>query len=109
MWSFIRVVVARPSTPTTFVDRSAAVAIRAASDGSFTDRHFKYLLVLPAIFLILLIGLFPLVYTLLVSFQNVTMLAEDTSFHGLANYTRLLHELHPDVQSHTELRMRRPK
>jgi multiple sugar transport system permease protein len=86
---------ARPSStvPTAFVDQGVAVASAPVAAGSFTDRHFKYLLVLPAIFFILLIGLFPLVYTLLVSFQNVTMLAEDTSFQGLANYARLLHDV----------------
>jgi multiple sugar transport system permease protein len=56
---------------------------------SFVDRNFKYLILLPAIAVILLIGLFPLVYTLLVSFQKITMLVEDTSFHGLLNYQRL--------------------
>jgi multiple sugar transport system permease protein len=60
--------------------------------GSFADRNFKYLLVLPAVGIILLIGLFPLVYTLMVSFQKVTMLVEDTSFHGLLNYARLMHD-----------------
>ena len=81
---------ARPSAaPTTFVDRGAAPAMRPVAAGSFTDRNFKYLLVLPAILIILLIGLFPLIYTLLVSFPTVTMLAEDTSFHGLLNYARL--------------------
>ncbi|HLT00997.1 MAG TPA: hypothetical protein VK001_02415, partial [Geminicoccaceae bacterium] len=84
---------ARPSAaPTTLVDRAGAPALRPVAAGSFADRHFKYLLVLPAIFFILLIGLFPLVYTLLLSFQKVTMLAEDTSFHGLVNYARLLHD-----------------
>lgn len=56
----------------------------------WVDRHFRWLLVAPATFVILLLGLFPFVYTLLVSFQNITMLEEDTSFQGLANYARLL-------------------
>ena len=53
------------------------------------DRYFKYWLVWPAILLILLIGLFPLIYTLLVSFQNITLMEEDTSSHGLLNYSLL--------------------
>jgi multiple sugar transport system permease protein len=53
------------------------------------DRSVKYWLIWPAIFLILLIGLFPLIYTLLVSFQNITMMEEDTSFHGLLHYASL--------------------
>jgi multiple sugar transport system permease protein len=56
----------------------------------WVDRHFRWLLVAPATFVILLVGLFPFVYTLLVSFQNITMLEEDTSFQGFANYARLL-------------------
>lgn len=54
------------------------------------ERNFRYLLIAPATFVILLVGLFPFVYTLIVSFQNITMLEEDTSFQGLANYARLL-------------------
>lgn len=56
---------------------------------SFGERGFKYMLVAPAIFVLLLIGIFPLIYLLLVSFQNITMMEVDTSFHGLLNY-RLL-------------------
>jgi multiple sugar transport system permease protein len=56
------------------------------------DRFFKYWLIAPAIFLLLLIGLFPLVYSLLVSFQRLTMLEADTSFAGLANYAELLRD-----------------
>lgn len=56
----------------------------------WTERHFRWLLVAPATFVILLVGLFPFLYTLIVSFQNITMLEEDTSFQGLANYARLL-------------------
>lgn len=59
-------------------------------EASWSERHFRWLLVAPATFVILLVGLFPFVYTLLVSFQNITMLEEDTSFQGLANYARLL-------------------
>ncbi len=60
--------------------------------GVFADRQFKYLIIAPAIFLLLLIGIFPLVYTLLVSFQNITMLEEDTSFHGLLHYAALFED-----------------
>ncbi len=68
----------------------------AASDRSlgerlslFADRRFKYLIVAPAILLLLFIGIFPLIYSLAVSFQNITMLEEDTSFHGLIHYGAL--------------------
>jgi multiple sugar transport system permease protein len=57
------------------------------------DRLFKYLAITPAVLVILLIGLFPIVYSAVVSFQNINMLEEDTSFSGLLNYTRLLHDV----------------
>ncbi len=53
------------------------------------DRGFKYQLIAPSIFILLLIGIFPLIYTLLVSFQGITMMENDTSFHGLQNYISL--------------------
>jgi len=49
----------------------------------------KYWLVGPAVLILLLIGLFPIIYTLLVSFQNINMLEEDTSFSGLMHYAAL--------------------
>lgn len=58
--------------------------------GLFVDRRFKYLLVWPAVLAILLVGLFPLVYSLAVSFQRIDMFGEDTSFQGLLNYARLV-------------------
>jgi multiple sugar transport system permease protein len=56
------------------------------------ERGFKYALVAPSIFVLLLIGIFPLVYLLMVSFQNITMIDVDTSFHGLLNYKLLSHD-----------------
>jgi multiple sugar transport system permease protein len=55
----------------------------------FSDQYFKYLMVAPAIFILLLIGVFPLIYSLVVSFQNLTMTDADTSFQGLLNYQQL--------------------
>lgn len=55
----------------------------------FSDRHFKYLMIAPGILILLLVGIFPLVYSLVVSFQNITMTEVDTSFHGLLNYKQL--------------------
>ncbi len=53
------------------------------------DRHFKYWLITPAVFLLLLVGLFPLFYSLAVSFMRIDMMDVDTSFHGLYNYANL--------------------
>ena len=60
-----------------------------ASRAAFTERNFKYLLVGPAIFVLLLIGIFPLVYLLIVSFQGLTMTENSTDFVGLRNYALL--------------------
>ncbi len=59
----------------------------------FSDRRFKYLIIAPAILLLLFLGIFPLVYSLVVSFQNITMLEEDTSFSGLLHYGALFRDL----------------
>lgn len=56
------------------------------------DRHFKHWLIAPAVFLLLLIGLFPLVYSLVVAFMRLTMLEDDTSFAGLANFAALFED-----------------
>jgi multiple sugar transport system permease protein len=56
------------------------------------DRNFRLWLVFPAILLLLLVGLFPLVYSLVISFQNLTMTDQDTSFHGLMNYAQLFRD-----------------
>ncbi|MFK7889408.1 MAG: hypothetical protein AB8B63_01230, partial [Granulosicoccus sp.] len=58
--------------------------------GAHHERWFRYWLIAPAVFLLLLIGLFPLVYSLLVSFQNINLIDVDTSFQGLLNYRMLL-------------------
>lgn len=54
------------------------------------ERGFRYALVAPSIFILLLIGVFPLVYLLLVSFQGITMTDNDTTFQGLLNFRALL-------------------
>ena len=61
--------------------------------GALADRQFKYLMIAPAVLVLLLIGLFPIIYTLIVSFQNITMMDEDRSFSGLINFARLFHDL----------------
>ena len=55
----------------------------------FVDRNFKQLLVAPSIFLLLLVGVFPLLYLIMVSFQGITMTENNTDFVGLQNYAYL--------------------
>ena len=67
-------------------------SLSATSRASFGERNFKYLLIGPAIFVLLLIGIFPLVYLLLVSFQGITMTETSTDFVGGANYVLLFED-----------------
>ncbi|MGQ7847048.1 carbohydrate ABC transporter permease [Granulosicoccus sp. 3-233] len=54
------------------------------------DRTFRYLLVIPAVFFILLIGLYPFIKLVIASFQNISLFDDVRSFQGLLNYERLL-------------------
>ena len=56
------------------------------------DRAFRFALVAPSIAVLLLVGVFPLVYLIVVSFQNVTMTDVDTSFQGLLNFRLMLRD-----------------
>jgi multiple sugar transport system permease protein len=67
----------------------AAAGPALAFPGRAPDRHFKWWIIAPAIFLLLFIGLFPLLYSLGVSFQHRTMLEDDKSFAGFLNYAQL--------------------
>jgi len=53
------------------------------------ERTFKYLLIAPAVFVILLIGIYPLIKLAVTSFQDISMFGEDLSFQGALNYARL--------------------
>jgi multiple sugar transport system permease protein len=53
------------------------------------ERGFRLALIAPSIFVLLLFGVFPLVYLIVVSVQNITMTDLDRSFHGLLNYRML--------------------
>lgn len=55
-----------------------------------SDRGFRYLMSAPAVLVILLIGLFPVIYTALKSVQNVNMFDVDTSFQGFIHYKALM-------------------
>src|SRR5262245_27436457 len=61
----------------------------ATPAGHAPDRFFKYWLIVPAIFLRVLLVVFPLMYSLVVSLQQITMMEVDTSFAGFINYAQL--------------------
>jgi len=69
-----------------------SAAAQARHPTATADRGFKLMLVAPSILVLLLIGIFPLVYLLMVSFQNITMTDMDKSFQGLLNYKLLVHD-----------------
>ena len=54
--------------------------------------QFRYLILAPAIFFILLIGLYPFLKLLITSFQNITMFADDYGFAGFVHYARLMED-----------------
>nr|WP_319385587.1 sugar ABC transporter permease [uncultured Roseibium sp.] len=56
------------------------------------QRTFKYLLIAPAILLLLLIGLYPFIKLLVVSFQNITMFDDIRTFQGVIHYQRLFED-----------------
>ncbi len=53
---------------------------------------FKYLLIAPAVFVILLIGLYPLVKLAVTSFQDISMFGADTNWQGFKHYSRLFED-----------------
>jgi multiple sugar transport system permease protein len=55
-------------------------------------RGFKYLLIAPAVFVLLAFGLFPFLYSVVVSFQKLSLLDQYTDFQGFLNYARLLQD-----------------
>ena len=64
---------------------------QASTLGRFSENQiaFKYLLIAPAIFVLLLIGLYPFIKLLIVSFQNITMFDDVRSYQGFVHYQRL--------------------
>ena len=60
-----------------------------ARGGILAERNLKYVLIAPAVFIILLIGLYPILHSLVVSFQDVSALFENYDFVGFMNYSRL--------------------
>ncbi len=57
---------------------------------SRSDRLFPYYSTLPAILIIILVGLIPTVYTFVISLQNYDFISPDRSFIGLKNYLTLI-------------------
>lgn len=71
------------------IGSSSAATLGATASNRFVDRQFHRLLAAPAIAVLALIGIFPLIYLLVVSFQNLTMTDQDYGFQGLLNFKAL--------------------
>jgi multiple sugar transport system permease protein len=72
--------------------RAAEVATTASiarPGGTVGAGRFKYMLIAPAVFILLAFGLFPFLYSVVVSFQKLSLLDQYTSFQGFVNYSRL--------------------
>lgn len=54
--------------------------------------RLRFALLAPALFVILLIGLFPFLQLVVAAFQNITMFEEDLSFNGFIHFARLLED-----------------
>jgi multiple sugar transport system permease protein len=66
----------------------AAPRLGALSD--WTDRHFKWLLVAPAVILILALSIYPLIFSLVVSFINYDFQVPGHAFVGLKNFRMVI-------------------
>ena len=55
----------------------------------FADRRIKYLLIWPAVLVLLAVAVFPLINLLVVSFQDISVIGENKTFQGGLNYGRL--------------------
>ncbi len=61
--------------------------------GGISPEAFKYVLIAPAVVILLMMGLFPLLYAVVVSFQRLSLSDQITDFQGLLNYTRLARDM----------------
>lgn len=63
---------------------------RRATFSEWSDRHFKYLLIAPAVLLILALSIFPLLFSLWVAFVNYDFQIPGHAFVGLKNFRQVV-------------------
>ena len=79
------------SAPLTIKRMQAAGAPpRLSGLARWADRHFKWLLVAPAVLLILALSIYPLLFSLVVSFINYDFQVPGHAFVGLKNFERVV-------------------
>ena len=71
--------------------RVATPAVRRSSRRSeWSDRHFKWLLVAPAVLLILVLSIYPMLFSIWVSFVNYDFQIPGHAFVGLKNFQQVV-------------------
>jgi multiple sugar transport system permease protein len=66
--------------------------IRNPVASSFADRHFAWLLALPAVLLILVLSIYPLAYSVWVAFVNFDFEIPGHAFVGLKNFRQIVND-----------------
>ncbi|HUL10138.1 MAG TPA: sugar ABC transporter permease [Candidatus Acidoferrum sp.] len=66
--------------------------VRARTWSAWSDRHFKWLLVAPAVILILALTVYPLVYSVWVAFVNFDFQIPGHDFVGLQNFEHVVED-----------------
>lgn len=75
---------------TSAISPSRRLPRRRAGLSEWSDRHFKWLLVIPAVLLILSLSVYPLVFSLWVSFVNYDFQIPGHAFVGLKNFSMVV-------------------
>ena len=70
---------------------------RRSAFSAFIERHFKWVIVLPAVLLILVLSIYPLLFSLWVNFVNYDFEIPGHAFVGLKNFTTVISD--PNAQS----------
>lgn len=70
--------------------RSTGAPLRLSGLSAWSDKHFKWLLVAPAVLLILALSIYPLLFSLVVSFINYDFQVPGHAFVGRKNFERVV-------------------
>ena len=70
--------------------QTAGVPPRLSGVAAWSERNFKWLLVAPAVLLILALSIYPLLFSLVVSFINYDFQVPGHAFVGLKNFERVV-------------------
>jgi multiple sugar transport system permease protein len=74
---------------------ASAIAVRRAARGALaelSERHFKWLIVAPAVLLILALSVYPLVFSVWVAFVNYDFQIPGHAFVGLGNFGQIVND-----------------